>query len=475
MVNLNKRQTEANNSSLDLQAELSRRAYEATGGVRENYRNNENPNINLGGQEALQQFKKINPLTAEMIREYKEDEINKYKGEYIKPELPQILPPAYISINGYIPNQEDINKINSEIGESTFRINKYIEHEQEILNTITALKAKEASLFLASHRKAVRDNYIKPITNQLKEVQEMVKLQRENIDRLTYLKGEYERAIKENKKIELVSSQENKEAIYKYEQDLKNLNMNRLNVIKQPDETEYAYFERLKAIADTKHDEEFYKDKAKLNQIKKLKDNLRKIIRDESKIEEVIKYLDDVNYTYEVNKYFPLIEEEFLKVFGYNNKNLSVSDIVKNISTILLRMTEVTITEKPFLETENKGFLNIGNNIYFAVESNKLIIGNNKNGSVISIFPVSNSTGNKKWFLVDKGSTEDPENYERAIVADIHKFLGVKPNDLDAIFSSSSIPALAEELEEKYKLEPLIDEAKAKKRGRPKRILMSEK
>ena len=66
--------------NMELRAELSRMSYEATGGVRENYRNNENPNVNLGGQEALQQFKKINPLTAEMIREYKDEEINKYKG-----------------------------------------------------------------------------------------------------------------------------------------------------------------------------------------------------------------------------------------------------------------------------------------------------------------------------------------------------------------------------------------------------------
>ena len=65
--------------NMELRAELSRMSYEATGGVRENYRNNENPNVNLGGQEALQQFKKINPLTAEMIREYKDEEINKYK------------------------------------------------------------------------------------------------------------------------------------------------------------------------------------------------------------------------------------------------------------------------------------------------------------------------------------------------------------------------------------------------------------
>ena len=61
--------------NMELRAELSRMSYEATGGVRENYRNNENPNVNLEGQEALQQFKKINPLTAEMIREYKDEEI----------------------------------------------------------------------------------------------------------------------------------------------------------------------------------------------------------------------------------------------------------------------------------------------------------------------------------------------------------------------------------------------------------------
>jgi hypothetical protein len=72
---------------------------------------------------------------------------------------------------------------------------------------------------------------------------------------------------------------------------------------------------------------------------------MRKIIRDESKIENVVKYFIEAGNVYEINKYFTLIEDEFLKVFGYNNKNLTFNDIVKNINIILERMGEVSITE----------------------------------------------------------------------------------------------------------------------------------
>ena len=142
------------------------------------------------------------------------------------------------------------------------------------------------------------------------------------------------RKLQQNKKTLQESINRQKGAIYKYEEGLKQANMNRLNVTKQPNETEFQYFERLKAIADTKHDEAFYKSKAQLEQVKKLKDNMRKITRDESKIENVVKYFIEAGNIYEINKYFTLIEEEFLKVFGYNNKNLTFNDIVKNINII---------------------------------------------------------------------------------------------------------------------------------------------
>ena len=123
---------------------------------------------------------------------------------------------------------------------------------------------------------------------------------------------------------------------------------------------------------------------------------MRKITRDESKIENVVKYFIEAGNIYEINKYFTLIEEEFLKVFGYNNKNLTFNDIVKNINIILERMGEVSITEvankQPNKPADTKP--KFTGNLVTRIKDNRLVIANESTKSYIYVVPVL--TGSKK-------------------------------------------------------------------------------
>ena len=242
--------------------------------------------------------------------------------------------------------------------------------------------------------------------------------------------------------------------------------MNRLNVVKQPDENEYQYYQRLKRVAETDLDEEFYKEKATLEQIRRLKENLRDIVSNESIIEGVIKNFKPEEI-FEINKYIFIIKDEFLKTFGFNNKNLDVRDIVASINTILSKIGEVAIVEEPNVGANRPKTL-IDDNIYYEVISNHLVISVKKpDGSFesIGLFPATNPNETQYWVEADKGNTEDPTNYEKISVANISRHLGITASNLKDIFTSTNKENLAKELMSKYKLTPKREERRSV--GRP--------
>ena len=337
-MNLDRQRKKDYENSLNIQAELSRQAYEATGGVRENYRNNENPNINLGGQEALKQFTKFSPLTTEMVRDYKTEEMNTFRKAnlgkaYIQPKDITITTPKYIQLNGVVPTESDVIAIDKEIDKVSDEVRKLVEYEKEVQAELVRYKAEVSSSWLSAISSEAKQ-YIKDLQRDIKRVNAGIDERRVYLNKLSNYKKEVIRIVKDNKKLDELTSQENKEAISKYEEELRQLNMNRLNVVKQPDENEYQYYQRLKRVAETDLDEEFYKEKATLEQIRRLKENLRDIVSNESIIEGVIKKFKPEEI-FEINKYIFIIKDEFLKTFGFNNKNLNVRDIVASINTIL--------------------------------------------------------------------------------------------------------------------------------------------
>jgi trans-2-enoyl-CoA reductase len=85
------------------------------------------------------------------------------------------------------------------------------------------------------------------------------------------------------------------------------------------------------------YDTNVYEERAKLDEINKLKVNLKEILRKDDIIENVIKSFTG-EQIFLVNKNFTLIKNTFLDTFGFNNSNLTTVDIVDEITNILQRI-----------------------------------------------------------------------------------------------------------------------------------------
>ena len=137
-----------------------------------------------------------------------------------------------------------------------------------------------------------------------------------------------------------------------YEESLLAVNKNRLSIQQQGNESDADYIARMDAIGQEKYDTNLYEEKAKLEEIQKFKINLKKIIRKDEIIENVLKSFTG-EQTFLINKNFPMIETSFLETFGFNNANLSTKDIVDEITNILHKIlnppTEFEIETETFV------------------------------------------------------------------------------------------------------------------------------
>jgi hypothetical protein len=144
--------------------------------------------------------------------------------------------------------------------------------------------------------------------------------------------------LKDNLNLNKKNMQEHKAEIKKisrdYEEGMMQANPNKLLLQQQPNESSEDYITRIKTIEEEKFDINIHGDKTILNNIRKLKAKLKLIIREPSKIENIIKSFtpDEI---YKINKYFEVIKGKFLKIYGYNNKDLSDQDIHDEMINIL--------------------------------------------------------------------------------------------------------------------------------------------
>ena len=122
--------------------------------------------------------------------------------------------------------------------------------------------------------------------------------------------------------------------VNKYKESLVSNNARRLAVQQEPDEPDDVFLQRMKAIEQEQFDTNLYEEKAHLEQIKTMKTNLKKLIRSDEIIENVIKSFRDAQKIFIVNKHFAAIKEKFLETYGYDNKNLTTNDIVDILTNI---------------------------------------------------------------------------------------------------------------------------------------------
>jgi len=141
--------------------------------------------------------------------------------------------------------------------------------------------------------------------------------------------------IEENKQIEIQKAKENKENLFNYKEKLKVLNYGRMNFLeREPNESETEFLIRMKNIETERYDTNLHQEKARLEQVVKLKLNLKKVIRKDELIENVVKSFQ-ADQIFLINKNFAGIQQYFIDNFGFNNPNLTTSDIVDEIVNIL--------------------------------------------------------------------------------------------------------------------------------------------
>lgn len=125
----------------------------------------------------------------------------------------------------------------------------------------------------------------------------------------------------------------NSERVKAYQETLNLMNRGAFQQDKMPDESEEDYLARLQANAEEEYvDETLFE--AEMYNTDKFKENLKKLVRDDVKIEQVSNRIgrDDKE---EILKKFPLFKKKFIELYGVNNPAIKAPDIITFIEAFI--------------------------------------------------------------------------------------------------------------------------------------------
>lgn len=240
----------------------------------------------------------INTITKKLATLKKQDAINKAKQDKEDLEEKKRI------------EEENLKVIQSNIGPLQ-------QKEVDIQAQIATLKTEET--------KAQRD-LRNVVRNKGLEEAKVPNLETE----LKLLADNYE----QNKRDEEETKRQNKLIAKQYEEAFNIANLNRIKIQQEPNESEEDFIKRLQALEQEKFDVNIYQDKAEGEQKKRLSENLKNIIRNDYIIWDVVKGLT-TQEVFETNKYFNIISTRLLKIFGYDNKNITAKDLQDEIARSL--------------------------------------------------------------------------------------------------------------------------------------------
>jgi len=120
----------------------------------------------------------------------------------------------------------------------------------------------------------------------------------------------------------------NSERVKAYQETLNLMNRGAFQQDQMPDETEEDYLARLQANAEEEYTDETLFE-ADMDIKRKFKEALKKLIRDDIKIEQVANGIreDEIEIKNNIIKRFPLFRKKFTELYGINNPAVSVIDI----------------------------------------------------------------------------------------------------------------------------------------------------
>lgn len=189
--------------------------------------------------------------------------------------------------------------------------------------------------------------------------------------------------IKDNEREKAIVDKTNKDIVREYGEKFNYLNRNQIKAEQQPNESDEAYIQRLQELEKYKVDPNIYKQKAINQNVNKLKINLKQIVKDDAKIEEIVADFRDGDDAYILNSYWDQISV-YLKKYGFdvNNKDFDLLKLKDELKAAIQN-----IKTQPFSL----------NNVSNIVKSNDKKINVTKNGD--NVLELTNTANNKKLYI----------------------------------------------------------------------------
>ena len=329
---------------------------------------------NLKSLPAVFKDRKVkNPITQKMIDEFKQ-QFNKKKGDkaYLFPEYTPML----------IDQNDELSKLqqplsNDEIIDATNDLNiftkrykllddimipqhrRLIEENKEKINKLNSMSDRE-KIFYGNKR-------LKTIPNQIEKIKKEIFQLEDNIIRdtnytqdllsdINHIKmiiGENNEISDNYSNVKFSIEQKNKKILSDYENNLRVLNEGKFNTTQQEGETEQEYLERLSDLANEEYDDTELLEKAYLANINEFKVNMKKVLSSEWKIETIMNSLDRED-VFLLNKTFEMFKREALKLYGFNNINITSELYLELIKYHLNSLQPVQSTDAYYKKKEDK-------------------------------------------------------------------------------------------------------------------------
>lgn len=150
------------------------------------------------------------------------------------------------------------------------------------------------------------------------------------------------------------AKKENKKLIDEYSSELKRVNFGSFNIDKIGNETDEEYFKRISTNAQVPFDNSTTKTLSDIERNKQFKENLKSLFQSESYIEQILNHFKTTNdhFIFIFNQYFNLFKDDYLKIFGYDNK--SILDNPEEFIDLVENFCQAGNDGKPELITPSK-------------------------------------------------------------------------------------------------------------------------
>ena len=237
--------------------------------------------------------------------------------------------------------KEPLQEIARELGININKQQKTIKQHKEILTSEIDKQSKTPSK--SSTDFEVSNQLLDEAVEKLKEDRASLVA---DIDGIVFRLDENKKAIRQNDINKTEAEKRTRARNFEAADELKVRNTGKVIPDQQPGESDDAYRQRLIDLGDEVFDDDEVERNAKSLQIVRAKYNLKEFISDASKIENIIKKLSSDELTV-FNTSFPAYQKKYLETYGFNNRNMSVDDIVDFIQSDLTAPTAAAAPPAP--------------------------------------------------------------------------------------------------------------------------------